>query len=434
MARNPSGGAARNTAQIDRNLKQATNSARSLAFATAGVTGQLNGAVGASAAIAENIAKVSSNAKIAASATGIGAVVAILGTIAAFTVNWKKETEEVVNKLRDVRNATAQLEAQAKGNKRLERELEIQNAMDGELDAAKKMEHFYRKFPELQDAIRRKAAAARDALSADVKRNFNEFGSSITDNIHPAYSGLPGQRERDIREYQLQLQRQQRQRELDKLTAAAGGLKGRPDNQKEFDRIYDDIDNEFKQGMSDLEYDLGAPARQLGDSLGRSIVGGISDGISAALHGGIGSGLKALTGSILIGFGEMMQEIGTQSLLAAQLLKKVIDAFRAFAPEGAIAASLELIAGGALLKTLGASMQGSRGGGSGGGVASSGRSALLGSVVGIGSAVAAAGGPSAFTSPGASGGGLWVIGADDVTAQRVLATMVDKGNARRGRR
>jgi hypothetical protein len=57
--------------------------------------------------------------------------------------------------------------------------------------------------------------------------------------------------------------------------------------------------------------------------LGQSIIGGITDGINdGASHGGIGGGLKALTGSILIGFGNMMIEIGTQSLLAAQLLQE----------------------------------------------------------------------------------------------------------------
>jgi hypothetical protein len=426
-SRNPSGGAARNTAQIDHNLRAATSSARSLAFATAGVTGQLNGAVGASAVIAENIAKVSTNAKIAASATGIGAVVAILGTIAAFTINWKKETEEVATKIRGIVNATAQLEAQAKGNKRLERELEIQGAMEDELAAAEKMDHFYRKFPELQDAIRRKAQAARDAVVADTRRTYNVFAGELTDNINPVFSKLPAQREREIRELQLQRQRQERQARLDKETLANGY------SPKQFDYLYKQIDEEFNSGMRDLEYDLAGPARQLGDSLGQAIIGGITDGITAALHGGIGDGLKAITGSLLIGFGDMMISIGTQSLLAAQLLQKVISALMAFDPEGAIGPSLALIAGGAVLKSLGASMKGSGGGGGAGSVgASGGRSALLGTVVSVGSPITAAGGAAALTMDGFRS--IQVIGIDSPLAQRAIAVSNDKGNQRRGRK
>jgi hypothetical protein len=243
--RNPSGGAARNTAQIDHNLRAATSSARSLAFATAGVTGQLNGAVGASAVIAENIAKVSTNAKIAASATGIGAVVAILGTIAAFTINWKKETEEVATKIRGIVNATAQLEAQAKGNKRLERELEIQGAMEDELDAAEKMDHFYRKFPELQDAIRRKAQAARDAVSADSRPSIRVLRRrALTDQINPKSSQISqARRERDVREYELQSSSDSRHR--------PGSIKEKLQNgytDKQFDAIYKQIDDVYQAG------------------------------------------------------------------------------------------------------------------------------------------------------------------------------------------
>lgn len=389
-----------------------------------GVSGQLNGMVGASAVVAENIAKMSRNAKIAASATGIGAVVAILATVAAFTVDWGRETKEVANRIREINSETARLEAQGKGNRRLERELEIQSAMEGELDAAQKMEHFYRKFPELQDAIRRKAQAAHGALDDERRRAFADAMFDL-ESTPILTGGSPAQREFYQRRNELDRQRKQQLRDLGKQ-ATSEGFDG-----NQVDRLKERIDQEFEKGMVELRYDLAAPARQLGEQLGRSIVGGISDGINAALSGGIGQGFKALTGGILIGFGEMMQEIGTQSLLAAQLLKSVIDAFRAFAPEGAIAASLALIAGGALLKGLGASMAGS-GGGSSQSVGSAGRSALLGTVVSVGSPVASAGGSSALSAP-RFGSNYWIIGVEDPAAQRALAGMVDRGNGRRGR-
>jgi hypothetical protein len=76
-------------------------------------------------------------------------------------------------------------------------------------------------------------------------------------------------------------------------------------------------------------------------------------------------------------------------------------------------------------------MQGSSKGGSNAGY-SGGRSAILGSVVGIGSAVAAAGGPSgAFTAP--SFGNYSIIGIETPRAQRAIAIANDRGNARRGR-
>lgn len=425
--RHPSGGAAANTKKIDHNLRQATSAARSLAFATAGVSGQLNGMVGASAAVAENIAKASRNARIAASATGIGAVVAILGTIAAFTVDWGKETKEVANRLREVANETARIEAQAKGNRRLERELEIQAAMEGELQAAQKMEHFYRKFPELQEAIRRKASAAREALDAERRRAFGDALFELDNGTKPIMTGgSPSSREYQSRQDDLRRQAARRERDLERQAKEQGF------NADQVAQLKERIAGEFESGMAELRYDMDAPARQLGDQLGRSIVGGISDGINTALRGGLGEGFKALTGGILVGFGEMMQEIGTQSLLAAQLLKAVVDAFRRFAPEGAIVASLALVAGGAILKGIGSSMAGAGGGGGTQSTSSSGRGALMGTVVAVGNGpVAAAGGAAAFSAP-RPGNNYWIIGIDDPAAQRAIATMNDRGNTRRG--
>src|SRR4051812_22505165 len=120
MARGGMGNGASESAKISANLRQSVNASRQLSFAVAGFSGQLNGAVNATAAIAENIAKASRNASIAASATGIGAIVAVLATVAVATINWKNETKEVANKVREIQNETARLEAQASGNKRVE--------------------------------------------------------------------------------------------------------------------------------------------------------------------------------------------------------------------------------------------------------------------------------------------------------------------------
>src|SRR3954470_22589848 len=115
MARSHKGGAAAaSSVHIGTNLQRSTGAARSLSFALAGVSQHLAHAAGASAELAEGIAHASNNAKIAASAAGIGAVVAVLATIAAFTVNWKEETKEVANKIREIHNETARLDAQAK--------------------------------------------------------------------------------------------------------------------------------------------------------------------------------------------------------------------------------------------------------------------------------------------------------------------------------
>jgi hypothetical protein len=314
------------SAKVASNLRATATNARAATFAIAGMGGPLGTAVNASALIAENIARASSNAKVAAGASGIGAVVAIIGTIAAATMLWKQETVEVANKIRDIRNETARLEAQAKGNTRLERELEIQGAMDGELDAARRWSTSTGNFR----SCRMLSAARlprRAMLSAPTPSGISTANSRRSDRQHSTrlLRPCPGQREtRQIRELSCSAQRQQ-----DAQRVSTKRRSRRVYNGSSSTTSTSNIDEEFNSGMRDLEYDLDAPARQLGDSLGRSIIGGISDGISAALHGGIGSGLKALTGSILIGFGEMMQEIGTQSLLAAQLLKKVIDAFRA---------------------------------------------------------------------------------------------------------
>jgi hypothetical protein len=161
--------------------------------------------------------------------------------------------------------------------------------------------------------------------------------------------------------------------------------------------------------MRDLEYDLDAPAGS--SAITRSIDHRWhhrrDQRRASQRHRG---GLKALTGSILIGFGDMMIEIGTQSLLAAQLLKKVIEHF-ALRPRRRDRGLARAHRRRRPPQELGASMQGSRRGGGAGSVGLGGRSALLGSVRRvIGSASPPVAVRGAFTAPLRQ---LWVIGIDE---------------------
>jgi len=418
----------RRAQRLNVNLRQSVSAARNLSFAMADFSGKLGGAVNAAANLAENIARVSKNARIAASATGIGAVVAVLATVGVGIINWRERTKEVAKEVQHIRREMAIINAKGAGDVRLARELEIAESMERELDAAKELESIFRRFPQLQDAIRQKAEAARRAALQETER---AFGDALFELDVPGLPsrGSDAQRRRAEGERDIKRRRDERLRELDR------NEKGFNADQR--DQIKNAIQIQFENDMRDLAFDLEAPARAFGDAIGRTIAGSIADGISTAVaEGSIGEGLRALTGGMLMGLGDLMIEIGTQSLLAAQLFAGVVNALRSFAPEGAIGPALALIAGGAVLRGIGASMGGSSGrggrsGGSGGGGFSSGTTIIDRGLVNPLNGVVNAPG---FITPRQSVVNNWtVIGENDPVAQRMIVRLVDKGLSKSGR-
>lgn len=342
-----------NGERLNVNLRQSIGAARTLSFATASISNQMGGAAGAAGLLAENIARASRNAKIAASATGIGAVIAILATVVSFTVSWKEKTKEVADRVRDVQTETAKLNAQARGDKRLERELEIADTYTRETEEAKKLESIFRKFPDLQAAIAAKAAAARRAAVSEVARTFSQAqfeDFAALGSINLGLTGTATERIRNQRTFEISAARKRRIQDIEGKGFDETQVKDR------MQRIDELFDAETRQ----LEDELAQMAQRVGDTFTQSLAQSIADGIAKAISSGsIGDGLKALTGGMLIGLGEMMQTIGTESLVAAKLFSAIITALRSFAPEGAIGPALSLIALGGLLKGLGASMGGS---------------------------------------------------------------------------
>jgi hypothetical protein len=405
----------RQSEQMSINLRRSVGDARHLTFAFAEMSGKLGGAVNGAAQLAEGIARISKNARIAASATGIGAVVAIIGTIVAATIGWKEKTKDVAHQMRDIRNEIAVLEAKALGNKRLESERDIAASMAKELDAAEKLESIFRKFPELQAAIRAKAEAARKAIVAERDRTFADQQFDISTETGLLYGGMSG----DPRE------QRRRQAEASRAKALIEAKRNREGfDPEQMAQLKQNIEDRFTAEMASIEYDTIKP---LGDQLGRSFAGAIADGISAGISThSFADGFRSLTGALLIGFGDMLQTIGTESLLAANLMQSIISALYAFAPLGAVGPALALIALGGILKGLGASMGGRRGGG-GSGYHSPPPTTFVGVTT-----PAPAPNTAGLVAQAPVTVNAWIIGKDDPSAQRQLLEMFARAQ-RRGR-
>jgi hypothetical protein len=217
-----------------------------------------------------------------------------------------------------IHNETARLEAQSKGNDRLERELEIQGAMEGELEPPRRWSTSIASSPSCRTPSVGRRRRARCARCADVaSRQFEDatfYESGYSEQIHPSTRSPPAAtRSGMFAQYDTESSSGSVRLGLDE-----GGLQNGYTDKVRALRI---ILGRSIKGMADLRtISMRRRASSAIGSVSRSSADHRRHQFGA--HGAFGDGLKALTGSILIGFGDMMIEIGTQSLLAAQLLKR----------------------------------------------------------------------------------------------------------------
>lgn len=337
------------------NLRKSVGEARSLSFALAGVSGHLGGAVNSASQLAEGIARVSKNAKIAASATGIGAIVALIGSAVAFVIDWKDTTKEINREMASIARKTAIINAKGAGDTRKATELEIADAMEEEVLAAQKLETIFRKFPQLQQAIKDKADAARRAAKSERDRSFEDRQFEQRTKFGLEFAGLKSERDARRAEAAAEMERQLRE-----MRANREGFS--PVDVLSWEQ---DIKDEYLAALMRIDHDIAAP---FAFAVGQSIANSLADGIATAVRtGNLGEGFKALTGGILMALGSMMQAIGTEVLIASQFMLTIKKALAALMPEIAIPAALGLIAFGGVLQGLGASMGGRGGGGRGAG-------------------------------------------------------------------
>lgn len=112
----------------------------------------------------------------------------------------------------------------------------------------------------------------------------------------------------------------------------------------------------------------------IGPAMGQTLADGIANGITTAIQtGSIGKAFGAMTGTILSGLGDMAIQVGTKALAFAQIWAR-LQTWLTANPIAAIPVALGLIAFGAALKGVGASMSGRAGGFGGGGFSSGGGS------------------------------------------------------------
>jgi hypothetical protein len=119
--------------------------------------------------------------------------------------------------------------------------------------------------------------------------------------------------------------------------------------------------------------------KSLAQNVADTITDGITSGITAAVQSGsIGKGFLALAGGFLYGLGGLFITIGKRALVGLAFIQKIVDAIWGLNPAAGLAASLGLIAFGAILQAMGGQATGaSQGGGGGGGRGASGGSSSL---------------------------------------------------------
>lgn len=429
---------AQNAGRIGANLGRSVSAARSLAFAATGVSSGINGAANAAGVLAEQIALSTRNAKIAAGATGLAAIVAVAVSLGIVWKNATDELKEFNRQLNAIGSDTeiAQLRGRGPASDRKAQREAIWAAGEKELEQARKIKNederrvllaaIYKRTREQIAALDREFIRTRD-------RAYGQERAAVADEIRllemqRSAAGMgPLTGARFQRTNEARMARDQALREL----ARDAEEKGYTDAQ--VGALGTLIRDRFAAESKLIEAELVQQAAQIGDAFVTSLAGSIADGISTAISaGGIGAGFKALTGSILIGLGDMMIEIGTQSLLAAKLMLKIVTALRAFAPEGAIGPALLLIAAGGTAKGLGASMGGAGGGGSGGGGSGSYSSGTIidRGLVNPGNGVVTA--PGTIRPRETMIFAPTIIGTDDPRAQRDIYRMWDRARVRRG--
>lgn len=432
--------AAGNATAIGGNMRKSVTAARQLAFAASGVTQGLTGAVGAAGNLAESIAMSSRNAKIAA---GAGAIGAIVSTALAVGLAWKKGQEQLQTFLATTQQLASQtkiadLAGRGAASDHLAKREAIIAAGARDADQLREtIKHEWQRNEALKAraaltqaqlrALDREVALERQkAFAADVRGTRASLAQSA---IAAGGIGLgPMARERFVGVNQLEAQKQAA---IDDLMATAIEKRYTPE---QFDKLAGDITADFENQKKILIADLDEMANEVGQSFVSSLAGSISDGIVTAIaSGSIGDGFKALSAGLLGGLGQLMVDVGTQSLLAAKLMTAIVAALRAFAPEGAIGPSIALILAGSALKGLGSRAMQS--GGIGGGAAS-------GSSGFGGSGTIIYRGLINPINPAPNTAGIQAIqpinltalifgSPDDPIMQRHFLTTLDKANARR---
>lgn len=431
------------------NLHKSAHAARTLSFAMAGATGGMHGAVSAAGMLAEQLALSARNAKLAASAVAIGAIVAIGAQLWAI---WHEATEQMVTfnvEMNKIGADIVQLQLRGKGaasDLQAKREA-ILDAGRRELEAAEKLKVNDEERAALKDLINRKTREGIAAL--DRERARAEADRAASSRIAAA-DLLSGARDRNrLLGAELAFPSGSRaQREavgyatLNIAKNQAITKLNREAEEKNFSKqqvadIMEEITKEFDQGVEKLGHELDESLRE---TLAMSLAGGIADAFTAAFSGGgIGKGFKAMTGAILSGLGAMAIQTGTVQLAFSIKQKLWKDSVSLFAPEAGIAMALGMIAFGAALSAAGASMgAGNRGGTGGGGYGGGGYGSAYAppptSYFGVLNPVSAGPNTSGLTATQPITVNATFIGKNDPTAQRDLLEMIARAQRRGGTR
>lgn len=187
-------------------------------------------------------------------------------------------------------------------------------------------------------------------------------------------------------------------------------------------------------GLQDYKTEIEKRTKEIADFVQGGVANTLSNAISSAMQAafsgeGIGGAIKGFLRAMLIGIGQMFQQIGMAYLAGAEFLTR-IQAWLIANPSLAIPASIALIALGAALQAGGSSIGGRRGGYGGGGSVYS--TAAAGNVIDrgyINPANPLLGANRVTSAQGVTVNNPVFIGRDDRKAQRELIAMIRAAEA-----
>lgn len=283
--------------------------------------------------------------------------------------------------------------------------------------------------PEYQAALAKELAAERQFTSAKIANWEFEYTTRATQISRLQGIGRIGAPEADRRRMELAKDMSPFIDELKKLGATEEQI------QAVMNRVTTDADIAFRKAAT-----LMAKNAQ---TLGQSIVSGITMGMESAFSGGgLGNGFRKMLGALLSGLGDIAIRFGTESAAFLELMDAIMKAITFFNPEMGLVAAFGMIALGAALKAAGSAMSGhgsgsgGGGGGTGGGTTNATGGSYSSGLPQIGMISPVSGASRSIGNAGSLAQmqpvivNATIIGKDDPSAQRALLEMISRAQRR----
>lgn len=356
-------------AGISPKARQAGNSLNLLANAAATGTGSITGLATAAGNVAQGMAEMSKNARLAASAAGIGVLIASVGVLIALAIDAKKKLQEIPEGV--TTGSTQNHLKNLKTQEQVEAYIRLQQTNRDRLQATLKRGD--------EDGLKKVVEYDANILAARTRQR------EITLELRDLDKKRADDAKRLAEEAQRVAQAARERRvkiatsaaEADALSGVAATERKRALEAAQGDAVQQSLASMqavIRQRFEELTVKVKDPIQEFADAMREqlsTVLGAaITAGFDAAFQsGGITDGIAALSAGLLSGLGLFMQQLGEQMVVVGIGLEAFANAVKSLKGTAAIAAGVALIAGGSALRAVAGSIggRGGSGGGSSGG-------------------------------------------------------------------